>query len=132
MDKRLYQRIMCRVECILIPVDIQNPSCEIEGVIVDMSESELKISFNKSDSPEFLASLKVNDTIQFQAYEEYEVFDEQKEVLISGDAVIMRIVDNDSTIEVGCKYTKQSDELNEYIKDRKVTNFINGMNKYRT
>lgn len=129
MDKRLYQRIFCHVECILLSANENASPCEIEGVIVDMSESGIKISFDKSNSSSPLPCLNVNDPIHFQAFEEYEVLGEQKEALISGDAIIIRIIDNEDTVEIGCKYTKRCDELDEYIKDRKVSLFLKGMSK---
>lgn len=127
MDRRFYQRILCCVECILISTDDDSIPYEIEGMIVDMSESGLKISFDKSKSTDSLTHLKINDPIHFQAYDEYEVLGEQKDTIISGDAAITRIIDVGDTIEIGCKYTTLNSELDEYIMDRKVSSFVNGM-----
>lgn len=91
MDRRLYQRILCNVECLLIFTNEKILPREIEDIIVDISESELRISFDKSNPSRLLSRLNVNDPVHFHAYEEYEVFGEKKDALLSGDAVIVRL-----------------------------------------
>ena len=55
MDRRLYQRILCNVECLLIFTNEKILPREIEDIIVDISEN-MKFSVRKK-TPYYLVTL---------------------------------------------------------------------------
>lgn len=123
MERRGYGRIYINIEGVFTLVDKDTLPRELEGWIENVSERGLKITFNKSTYSDLLDCINVDDTICFQSYDEYEYFGAEKDVIISGNATIVRIEDNEDNIVLGCKLIGQND-MTQYVDEKRTSFFM--------
>lgn len=126
MDRRLYQREYINIESEFINETSMRPEQrEFFGQIADISEGGVKITISEKSDFESAKELSVGDKIYFQAVDTYKLFGQEHTELVLGEAIILRVEESDDVISFGCKFEKISDELLQYIQNRKVASFMN-------
>lgn len=94
------------------------------GKIVDISEEGIKIEADNDKYEECLAKVMEGSAISFQALEEFVLYGENTTEIFNGQAKIMRRIENDGLITLGCKISPQSPSFSKYVDDRRISVMI--------
>lgn len=129
MERRVYQRIRISIEGLFISLNENAYPTEIEGMIEDISEGGIKIIIKKDTESSKTPCLKIGDVLRFQAYDEYELFGNQNNDVVSGVIQVVRVDETKDSITLGCKFTSKTSQLEEYISNRKTSSFMSGFSK---
>ena len=117
IERRKYARIKIEKPCILYA-----STEELVAEIVDISESGVLIKFN-SDTCVSEVFSSVGNVIQFSSIDTYRNYTRKIETSIfSGKVHIVRC---DGSSCIGCEFDTQDKYLQEYIKNKKITAFVN-------
>jgi len=123
MDRRYYSRTKIKIESIFFIND--GPILtDFTGVIEDISEGGIRIFVDKERYKESVGTIAVGTNIFFQAYDEYLLYDEKKQEVFSGEVEVIRIEESEDGVHYGCRLLRLSDELAEYINNKKVSEYM--------
>ena len=124
MDRRYYQRTKLNIDGLFYLADRQTLPREFNGTLVDISESGIKVSLDPLIPPEILDSITVDDRLHFNSYDEYEIFGQSRDTVISGEVIVVRKELSEGKVILGCKLSPLTDDLAKYISDKKVCEFM--------
>lgn len=123
MDRRYYQRTKLNIDGLFFLTERETFPREFNGTIDDISESGIKIVLDPLTPKQITDSIDVNDRLQFNSYDEYQLFGQNKDVVLSGEVIVVRKdIVNDKTV-LGCKLSPLTDDLSKYISDKKICSF---------
>lgn len=124
MDRRYYQRTKLNIDGLFYLADRQTLPREFNGTLVDISESGIKVSLDPLIPPEILDSITIDDRLHFNSYDEYEIFGQSRDTVISGEVIVVRKELSEGKVILGCKLNPLTDDLAKYISDKKVCEFM--------
>lgn len=124
MEKREYQRITISAEGIFHLDSIASIDREFFGTIEDISEGGLKLVIHKADNPNIQTKLKAGDSFHFQLIDEFDLFGNLVEEIISGTAIVKRIIDTGDSLIFGCAFKPSSDEIRDYVLNRRTSIYM--------
>lgn len=123
MDRRYYQRTKLNIDGLFFLTERETFPREFNGTIDDISESGIKVILDPLTPRQITDFIAVNDRIQFNSYDEYQLFGQNKDVVLSGEVIVVRKdIVNDKTV-LGCKLSPLTDDLSKYISDKKICSF---------
>lgn len=122
-DRRYYQRARLQADSSFFIKNNESGLREFEGVIEDISEGGIRFFVAKESITASVSTIKVGSIICFQSYDEYELYNETKGDVFTGEVEVIRIESSAEGLAVGCKLVKSNAELEEYIKNKKVSIF---------
>lgn len=123
MDRRYYQRTKLNIDGLFFLTERETFPREFNGTIDDISESGIKIVLDPLTPKQITDFIAVNDRLQFNSYDEYQLFGQNKDVVLSGEVIVVRKdIVNDKTV-LGCKLSPLTDDLSKYISDKKICSF---------
>lgn len=125
MDRRYYQRTKLNIDGLFFLTERETFPREFNGTLEDISESGIKIVLDPLTPKQITDFIAINDRIQFNSYDEYELFGKNKDCVLSGEIIVVRKDMVNSQIVLGCKLSPLTDALSEYISDKKVCSFCN-------
>lgn len=125
MEKRFYQRLNVNIAGNFIVNESVPETNEFDGVIQDISEDGIRFSVMEVAFKKILREIAVGSNIVFQALDEYNLFGEKRTDVFSGSAEVKRVRKEGNSYEIGCIIVKTSKEYDEYIKYKKMANFVN-------
>lgn len=123
MDQRRYERINIHIEGTFY-VEVAGRQVEFTGILKDISEGGVGIQITNGLSKDVLENIEVGTKMMFQSYDEYELLGEKHYDVISSDIVVVRKMTVDDNIIIGCTLLSLGYELDEYIKNRKLSLFM--------
>lgn len=124
MDRRYYQRAKVGVESLFF-IEGNGPGLrDFEGILEDISEGGIRILVRKEQYKESVETIKVGSIISFQACDEYQMYNKTMTEIFMGKVEVLRIQKIGDDIHIGCKHVKLSQELEEYIRNKKVSVFL--------
>ena len=123
MERRYYQRIKLNIDGLLFLVEHETFPREFNGTLEDISEGGIKVVLDPLTPKQITDSIAVNDRIQFNSYDEYELFGNSKNVILSGEVIVVRKDTSNGKIILGCKLSPLTDDLSKYISEKKVCSF---------
>ena len=123
MDRRYYQRTKLNIDGLFFLTERETFPREFNGTIDDISESGIKIVLDPLTPKQITDSIDVNDRLQFNSYDEYQLFGQNKDVVLSGEVIVVRKDIMNDKIVLGCKLSPLTDDLSKYISDKKVCSF---------
>lgn len=123
MDRRYYQRTKLNIDGLFFLTERETFPREFNGTIDDISESGIKVVLDPLTPNQITDFIAVNDRIQFNSYDEYELFGQSKNVVLSGEVIVVRKDIMNDKIVLGCKLSPLTDDLSKYISDKKVCSF---------
>lgn|GEM_PF-4541103 len=124
MERRFYKRDVVNLLSNFIVAANEPGKREFYGNIKDVSEGGIKIEVLDEDCNDIVNNLAVGDIIQFQSVDEYEMFGEVHTDVFYGEVEVLRITKLDTSVELGCKLTKQTSEFLDYMQNRKVAQYL--------
>lgn len=127
MDRRYYGRTHIGVISNFIIKDNPLGLREFNGVIENMSEGGILIRVDMDCFGAAVDSITEGMIIYFQTYDEYELFGQHKEDIITGEVEVIRVEQGEDVKLFGCKMKKLSPELNQYITNKKMSVFMKSM-----
>lgn len=123
MDRRYYQRTKLNIDGLFFLTERETFPREFNGTIDDISESGIKIVLDPLTPKQITDFIAVNDRLQFNSYDEYQLFGQNKDIVLSGEVIVVRKdIVNDKTV-LGCKLSPLTDDLSKYISDKKICSF---------
>lgn len=125
MERRYYQRIKLNIDGLLFLVEHETFPREFNGTLEDISECGIKVVLDPLTPKQITDSIAVNDRIQFNSYDEYELFGNSKKVVLSGKVIVVRKDTSNGKIVLGCKLSPLTDDLSKYISEKKSAHFAN-------
>lgn len=129
MDRRLYQRITVNAEGVFILDNTNVSPREFPGIVEDISEGGMKITMTREESNHILPYLSTGKNLHFHASDDFKLFGMDKEAIISGQVEILRQENVDDFVILGCKFKRKTSELMKYISDRKISLFMNNLQR---
>lgn len=124
MDRRYYQRTKVDKEGIFF-IKTNNPGKrDFIGTIVDISEGGIRIHISEEQYEESVSTIEVGSVISFQAYDEYQLYNELKQEVFMGEVEVLRIQKEKNGIFIGCKMLQLKPDLEKYISNKKLAVFI--------
>lgn len=123
MDRRYYQRTKLNIDAIFFLSDKQTFPREFNGILEDISESGIKVVLDPLTPEQIIDSIAIGDHIHFNSYDEYDLFGQSKDIVLSGDVIVSRKTSSSGKIVLGCKLYPITDELSTYISDKKTCSF---------
>ena len=123
MNQRYYQRTHIDVECMFFLSGKEISHCEFSGILENISESGVMIIVDPSTPSEIVDIIGINDHIHFDGFDEYNYFGEDRDDYLSGDVTVVRKESSDGRTILGCKFGPVSEELTNYIADKKTCSF---------
>ena len=127
MDRRLYRRITINAEGVFILDNNEISHREFPGVIEDISEGGIKIKMVKDEADHILPHLKTGSYLHFLATDDYTLFGNVNSAIISGQVEVLRQDTINNLITLGCKFKKYTSELLDYVSDRKLSIYVDGL-----
>lgn len=124
MDRRLYKRTVVDLMSNFIVKPNEPGFFEFEGKIYDISECGIKVLVEGENAKTILDKIKLDDKIAFQSIDEYVLFNEKRTDIFQGDAKVIRISEDDNKVVIGCKIDRMTEEVEEYIKNKKMSLFF--------
>lgn len=124
VERRFYQRALIGLVGNFIIENKEPGSREFNGIIEDISECGIRICVEDDRFSNVTNNIQVGDTILFQSYDAYVLYDERHTDVFSGEAEVVRVETISGKLVIGCKIDKLSDALAEYIKNKKLAIFI--------
>lgn len=125
MEKRLYRRIKVGLSSDFIikynPVGLR----EFGGYIDDLSENGIKISITNPFYSKIFSSIKTGNIIAFQSFDEYDMCGNRRIDVFSGEAKVVRVDSEGENTVIGCKIFEPTQEYEEYVKNKKMSMFVN-------
>lgn len=115
MERRMYERIPSKIECIVYCNEL---TYEFRANIVDISEGGLRIRIG--DEIANSINLTVNDNIRFQFVDNYEFLGELVSSCVTGYGRVVRFSD----ASIGCCLTGRNNEFVDYVKSKKLMLYI--------
>lgn len=122
-DRREYQRIKVDAMCQFLLANEGRDICDFSGVIDNISEQGIGIIIEDSKWFEVVEKIDVGEELFFQAIDEYELYKSKVSEVILGKARILRKNVCDGKYVMGCKFTSNSKDLQEYVSKRKLALF---------
>lgn len=100
MDRRLYQRIRIDAESVFILNNKEISPREFPGIVEDISETGIKIVTRKDEASHILNYLSTGENLHFNVIDDYKLFGNEVNAIISGLVTIVRNeADDDFVIE---------------------------------
>lgn len=124
MEKRKYQRVKVDVNGIFVLSEKNITFREFTGSIEDISEGGIKIVIENMAPSVPTDSVEIGDTLHFTGTDEYKYLGKDKVSLVEGDAVVVRKEYEGNKIILGCAFQSLTNELAEYVKDKKASSFL--------
>ena len=124
MDRRYYGRTRIGVMSNFIIKDNPLGLREFTGTIENISEGGILIRVDMDCFGVAVDSITEGMIIYFQTYDEYELFGQHKEDIITGEVEVIRVEQGEDVKLFGCKMKKLSPELNQYITNRKLSVYM--------
>lgn len=126
MEQREYCRIVVDIPGTFF-FQFEDQTCiEVCGVLHDISESGIQVRFSCEDYSDLTKRLVTGDVVQFQAIDEYSVFNDNREDIIDGVGEVMWIDTNKQEVIFGCKANNVMPEYLSYVKHKKLSLYISG------
>lgn len=123
MENRNYQREKINIPCVFFVEGAPSGKREFTGIIGDMSEGGMKVEVSAPEDIAKLSDIVVGTVIKFQSVDEYDLMKTKRCDLISGELNVVRITRGNEGIVIGCKLVELSDELEEYIGNKRLVSF---------
>lgn len=98
---------------------------DFTGVIEDISEGGIRFIVDDEHYKESVGTIEVGTIVSFQAYDEYVLYHQERQDVFSGNVEVIRIDELSDGVHYGCTITKLSDELSEYINNKKISEYVN-------
>lgn len=130
MDRRLYQRINIDAEGVFILDNETVSPREFSGIIENISEGGIKITFNKDAAATLLPYISKGEHLHFSAADDYSLFNREISAIISGKVEIIRKDIEDDLVSLGCKFKQYTNELSEYVSNKKLSSYMNAINSF--
>lgn len=129
MDRRYYQRTLIEVEgCFIITNEASNDR-EFTGIIKDISEGGIKVFVDKDKCDSPVQKALRGTVLSFQFYDEYGLFQEIRQEVITGYAEVLRVENSEAGITLGCKLVGINKNLEDYITNKKLSIFFMNMHR---
>ena len=122
-DRREFSRVSISKEALFY-----SGSNEIDVLLYDMSEVGVAFIVD-SDK---VKDLQKGSTITFSFYDNYEFINIPKEKVIIKHAIVVRIDESLLSVKqkiVGCKILKSDTEINKYLDEKRVDDFIKNIHE---
>ena len=122
MERRGYQRFYVGLECNLYLKNRNDQSdCnEFCGIVEDISQSGCLFRVGKEDGADLIKKISVGDSILFQSADENLDQDDQDIDVFIGEVKVIRLVEQDEWVKIGCSITDIMPNYYDYI-NRKET-----------
>lgn len=122
MERRKYQRIKVSAESTFLMLDKKVIDREFCGVIDNISENGIKIVVNRTEAEHILPLINTNDSIHFQAMDNFNLYGENIDAIVRGDAYVVRREIYDDSIIFGCKINELYTDISDldYISSRRA------------
>lgn len=125
MERRAYKRECIKLESGFIRKEAENPNeRELFGCIYDISEVGMKIIISDEKNREIANEILEGDIICFQTVDVYELYYKEWTEVISGEVTVLRKEAREEEIVFGCKFNSISDNLKQYIENKRVAAYI--------
>lgn len=125
-DRRRYAREPLNLLCSFYLKDENDSKHEFYGLLSNISEGGIGIFVSKESTDNYNEARKVivGNVLSFQTFDEYKLFNEEHHDVITGEVHIVRINSNDEGIILGCEFKKMNQNMETYIRNKKVISFI--------
>lgn len=97
---------------------------EFNGIIEDISEGGIRIRVTNEQFKDAVSTIKEGSVITFQSYDEYKLYQELRQEVFMGEVEVLRVDKSATEMVFGCKFVRLTKDLEEYIKNKKVSVFI--------
>lgn len=124
MDRRYYSRTKIRIESTFFIEGNDIGLRDFTGVIEDISEGGVRFIVDEEHRKESVDTIKNGTVIKFQAYDEYMLYNQMRDEVFSGEVEVIRIDECVDGTHFGCKINKLTDELEEYINNKKISEYV--------
>ena len=124
-DQRRYLREKVNVSANFYIVGGEFGKVEFTGLIANISEVGILIEVKEKGYIEVAKTAEIGSEIRFIGIDEYEIFKEARIGYVEGTAKVVWTSEKDGLYSIGCEIKNLSQELEQYIADRKVIGFQN-------
>lgn len=97
---------------------------EFNGIIEDISEGGIRIRVTNEQFKDAVSTIKEGSVITFQSYDEYKLYQELRQEVFMGEVEVLRVEKSATEMVFGCIFVRLTKDLEEYIKNKKVSVFI--------
>ena len=123
MDNRQYTRLIINVEGTYYTESEINGSIEVYGIIRDISEQGIQIRIDLGLYPDADKVFVKGSTFTFQYADVYEVCNQERMDILSGEAMIRWTEISGNMLIAGCYISSPSEEFMKYLKVRTASRY---------
>lgn len=124
MEQRAYRRIEINIDGVFFVEQPNGERLEFPGIIKDISEGGIGIVINEVLDPAIVDAIDIGTQIHFQAFDSYDFFGDEHSVIVGSVSKAVRKVVNADSIIIGCKISILGKELEQYIKEKHVIQYM--------
>ena len=124
MERREYQRIKINAASQFYSKKSEQFTVEFAGTIEDISESGIRIVVDDPMYFDVMNGLEQGTEIVFQAVDSYSYSYTDRVDVFEGRVAVVHIGIRNGAYILGCRITVSNGNLQEYIKNRKVSLFL--------
>ena len=98
---------------------------EFEGTIKNISQTGVYFEATTPKAIDVCKDLRQGDKLSFVFVDDYELYGKEHTAVIQDDAYIVRSSTTNEIVKLGCEIKLRSRDIENYIKDKEVTDFLN-------